>query len=437
MGRTPFYKHTSILLAVAFASGVGVGSLSDSLRNSELNASVIQNSAFVRSIGRSPSMVGGVGQVLAYGVVDGEVIQDLGADSEDVSPDDPRAVAEPLPVPEKEMPTVAHPKRTEHIICDFEQPKKPVYKATPLTQSQTFSAQSGDIIRVSLAYKNDGNMPWFADDSGCQHSVLQLGTTRELDRESVFYSDGEGSGWFDRNRISLIAGRVDPGEEAIFSFDMRIPERSDLYREYFAAMIPGAKWIEASESYLDIEVGEPYDRSILLQKMNYLNSSTGADVIDLDASKSVEVDLSEQRAYVKLGDYVVRSFLVSSGVKKYPTPVGNYHVEFKQPVRIAAASPFYIMPVFQGLVRDGYTFVGYGFHALPSLGNAGLRAKINAALAKGEPVPTEWFTSDSFWTEARDHIGTPRSHGCVRFLPDDANFVYAFTEIGTKVIVKP
>lgn len=435
MTKTPFYKHTSILLAVAFVSGVGVGSLTDSLQTKELSASVIQNSAFVRSIGHSSS-VRGVGEVLAYSVSEGDVIQDLGADSEDVSPDDPRATPEVLPVPEKETSSVAHPRRLEPVSCDFEKPVKPVYKATPLTANQSFSAQQGDVIQVSISYKNDGNMPWFADDSGCQSSVLQLGTTRELDRESIFYSDSNGSGWFEKNRISMSEGRVDPGQEATFSFDMRIPDESDLYREYFSIMVPGVKWIQDSESYIDIEVGEPYDRATLLKKMNFLNSSVGANSIDLDAEKSVEIDLSEQRAYVKLGDYVVRSFLVSSGAKKYPTPVGQYHIEFKQPVRIAAAPPFYIMPVFQGLVRDGYTFVGYGFHALPSLGSPALRAKIKAALAKGEPVPTEWFTSDSFWTEARDHIGTPRSHGCVRFLPDDANFVYQFTEIGTKVIVR-
>jgi|GEM_PF-2331619 lipoprotein-anchoring transpeptidase ErfK/SrfK len=435
MTRKPFYQHTSILLAIAFVSGVGVGSLTDSLQTEELSASVIQNSAFVRSIGHSSS-VREVGEVLAYNVSDGDVIRDLGADSEDVSSDDPRATPEVLPVPEKETPSTAHPKRTEPVLCDFEKPAKPVYKATPLTASQSFSAEPGDLIRVSLSYKNDGNMPWFADDSGCQSSVLQLGTTRELDRESLFYSDGIGSGWFEKNRVSMSEGRVDPGQEATFSFDMRVPDENDLYREYFSAMVPGAKWIENSESYLDIEVGEPYDRTTLLKKMNYLNSSVRADAIDLDAEKSIEVDLSEQRANVKLGDYVVRSFLVSSGAKKHPTPIGNYHIEFKQPVRIAADPPFYIMPVFQGLVRDGYSFVGYGFHALPSLGSSALRAKIKAALGKGERVPTEWFSDDSFWTEARDHIGTPRSHGCVRFLPDDANFVYEFSEIGTKVIVK-
>lgn len=435
--KTPLYKHTSMLLAVAFVAGVGIGSVSDTLKSTELQTSVIQNSAYIRSLGKRSS-VPSVGKTLAYAVSEGELIPDLAGEATDLTPDDLRPVEEKkLPVPELKKDTTPSAKPVVAVDCTYDQPAKPVYKATPVTQSQSFSAETGDLIHVSVVYKNDGNIPWFSDTSGCKSSVVQLGTTRELDRESAFYHNDVESGWVSSNRVGLETARVNPGEEGIFSFDMQTPVVEDLYREYFSVLVPGVKWLEKSESYLDIEVGSPYDRSTLLQKMNFLNSSVGASMIDLLAPRSLDVDLSEQRAYVKLGDYVVREFLMSSGAKKTPTPVGNYHIGFKDQVRIGGASPFYIMPNFQGLIRDGKgtRFIGYGFHALPSLGNATLRNKIRKALSLGEVVPVEWFASDSLWSEALDHIGTPRSHGCVRFLPSDAQFVFDFTEVGTPVVI--
>ena len=79
-------------------------------------------------------------------------------------------------------------------------------------------------------------------------------------------------------------------------------------------------------------------------------------------------------------------------------------------MRIGAKPPHYVMPKFM-MFRQG----GYGIHALPSLSRKG---------------------GDVFWTEARSHIGRPVSHGCIRVLPEDANFVYDFAEVGTPVDVQ-
>jgi len=56
---------------------------------------------------------------------------------------------------------------------------------------------------------------------------------------------------------------------------------------------------------------------------------------------------------------------------------------------------------------------GYGIHALPSLAN----------------------DRGVFWREALSHIGSPRSHGCIRLLPKDAEFAYNFADVGTTVTV--
>ncbi|MEK7136820.1 MAG: L,D-transpeptidase, partial [Patescibacteria group bacterium] len=57
----------------------------------------------------------------------------------------------------------------------------------------------------------------------------------------------------------------------------------------------------------------------------------------------------------------------------------------------------------------------HGFHALPYLGKSP--------------------ESSGFWQEARSHIGIPVSHGCIRLLPEDAENVYEWVEVGTKVYI--
>lgn len=112
--------------------------------------------------------------------------------------------------------------------------------------------------------------------------------------------------------------------------------------------------------------------------------------------------------YIKIGDQLIRTFPVSTGKASTPTPRGHYAIKLKQEVRVGGEAPHYIMPKFQ-LFRGG----GYGIHAIPSLAN----------------------DRGVFWKEALNHIGSARSHGCIRLLPDDAEFAYNFTDIGTKLEV--
>ncbi len=125
-------------------------------------------------------------------------------------------------------------------------------------------------------------------------------------------------------------------------------------------------------------------------------------------NKKIIIDISEQRMYLKLGAMTLKSFPISTGTTRTPTPIGTTSIHFKQEVRVAHSSPHYIMPKFMQF-RSG----GYGIHALPSLAN----------------------DRGVFWREALNHIGTRRSHGCVRLLPNDANFTYDFADVGMPVQV--
>jgi len=223
--------------------------------------------------------------------------------------------------------------------------------------------------------------------------------------------------------------KVDPGQIGVFEFTIKTPDETDVYREFFGLVVEGKEWMKNSETMIDFYNNDVnYTPNDLRLLSSYLIRSGRFSDLDLNAEKSIEVDLSEQKMYLRLGDQLIRVFRISSGAPATPTPTGKFSIGFKQKVRIASGDIPYIMPKWQTVYN------GVGIHALPILGNARLRAKIKE-LAPDEDVPVEWFKEDVLWTEAVNHIGTPVSHGCIRLLPEDADFAYEFTEEGTPVLI--
>jgi hypothetical protein len=58
----------------------------------------------------------------------------------------------------------------------------------------------------------------------------------------------------------------------------------------------------------------------------------------------------------------------------------------------------------------------FGLHGLPYLGRAA--------------------EDSAYWREARAHIGIPVSHGCIRFLPEEAAEIYEWADVGTPVFIR-
>lgn len=435
MARNSFPFSTSRILAalvIAFFTGSGVGYIGQLVSPSLLETAVIQRSALIRRVA-SIDVTKRPGELIAYHTAANGVLID------DFVADDPEGIAEEeavvTPSKEKEIPKPKKVEPSRHVPekpktdCTLESPAKPLYQGSVLPTKKLYRGAPGKSVDVTLLIENTGNMSWFSDESGCSSYVpVQLGTSRERDRDSVFFSDAEETNWLSPNRIVMESSRVDPGESAVFHFPVHLPETEDIYREYFTLVLPGIQWIDSTELSVDFVVGEPYPTGEMLRRFNFLNNSSSGNVIDFDASKKIDVDISDQVMRVKLGDYVIRQFPVSTGTTKNPTPMAKWKVKFKQQWRIGAKSPYYIMPKFMGLDR-GHGFEGFGFHALPSMGNATLRARIRE-LGPDTVIPTEWFEDDSMWSEARDHIGSRRSHGCIRLLPEDASFLFDFLEEG-------
>ncbi len=270
-------------------------------------------------------------------------------------------------------------------------------------------SKPNEIEKVVVYIQNTGTIPFYSDDSGCDfRPIARLGTEKYKDRESVFYTENsdKDTGWIAPHRIKLDQEIVKPGEKGSFTFYIKAPEDNALYREYFDIVLEGKKWME-KPFVVNFDVGTYLNEK--RDYVKYVDTTRRIGPEDINGEKSIEVSIAEQRMFLKVGDIIIRQFPVSSGKYSTPTPYGKTQILNKQDVRVGGAWPHYIMPQWM-MFRSG----GYGIHALPSLS----------------------FDNGYFWTEALNHIGTRRSHGCIRLLPNDAVFAYEFGEVGMSVIVR-
>jgi len=297
--------------------------------------------------------------------------------------------------------------------CQYVEPEKEVLNAKLITVRRQLKVDKGEIFRVKVFLKNTGNTPWFSVNSSCSGSKMSLGLDSPRDRESdlrpkTFIKD---SNFKTGTRIYMDQDRINPGEIASFTFYLEAPNVEDVYKEFFTPVIEGKGWIDSARFSFEVFIGESEDSMKVIREKILLSEESGSvKELDLDADRKIIVDISEQRMYLYLGEKQVRTFRVSTGKASTPTPYGETKITLKQEVRVGHEYPHYVMPYFM-MFRAG----GYGFHALPSLGNDG----------------------GLFWTEARNHIGIPVSHGCIRILPENAKWLFDFIPISTTVIVRP
>ncbi len=272
----------------------------------------------------------------------------------------------------------------------------------------------GELFKIKIYILNTGNVTWFGDKSLCDNQpFFRLGTNKLKDRLSIIwpnifhFSDTQLEfNWLSGNRIKMNQEVVPPGQIATFEFYSIAPYENDVYMEYFSPLFEGMMWLDNISIPIQLNVGD-----IEEEKRGYIpfmNISTSLKDLDLD-QKSILVDISDQKMYVKAGDRILYTFPVSTGAYDTPTPLGKTKIYFKQDVRVGAKPPHYIMPKYLAFRSNG----AYAIHALPSLR----------------------FDGGSFWQEAFDHIGSRRSHGCIRLLPEHADIVFDFTDIGTPVEV--
>ncbi|MBA4336520.1 hypothetical protein C0416_01970 [bacterium] len=282
---------------------------------------------------------------------------------------------------------------------------KPSYDFEFLGTKKNLSFEKEELAEVTIYIKNTGTIPMFSDESGCTlRPTARLGTARDRDRDSAIFVNKDG--WQSPNRLRMDQKVLNPGEKGSFTFTAKMPSEEGIYKEYFDLVLEGKQWMN-KEFAVSFDVGEYIAEN--RDYLQYVDKSGRITKDDLNGEKSIEIVIATQKMYLKVGSIVIREFPVSTGTYKTPTPYGETKILNKQEVRVSGAWPHYIMPKWMGF-RAG----GYGIHALPSIR----------------------YDNGYYWREALSHIGTRRSHGCIRLLPKDAEFAYGFGEIGTKVTVR-
>lgn len=122
---------------------------------------------------------------------------------------------------------------------------------------------------------------------------------------------------------------------------------------------------------------------------------------DPGVRKQIKVDLSLQKAFLFENGEFLREFNVSSGKIDTPTPKGTFSVVYKQDMLYSKIAGCWLA-FWVGFTQDGK----YGFHETPVCD--GIR-------------------------EGENEIGQPASAGCLRLKLGEAEQLYNWAEVGTKV----
>jgi len=134
---------------------------------------------------------------------------------------------------------------------------------------------------------------------------------------------------------------------------------------------------------------------------------SGAALAPSSGGKRIVINLSEQHLYAYQGDWLVYSFVVSSGVAPTCTRIGQFRVQSKIPKAYGAAWNFW-MPHWLGIYWAGSA--ENGIHALPVLPNG-----------------------QTIWA---GNLGRPTSYGCIVLGTYEAQLLYNWADIGTPVSIR-
>lgn len=113
--------------------------------------------------------------------------------------------------------------------------------------------------------------------------------------------------------------------------------------------------------------------------------------------KWIEVDLSRQRVMAHQGAKVVRTFVVSTGTRWHPTPVGRFRIYARLRSTTMSGPGYYLRHVPHTM----YFYRGYGLHG-------------------------------TYW---HHNFGHPMSHGCINLKRGDAGWLFRWAPRGTLVVI--
>ncbi|MEP6956558.1 MAG: L,D-transpeptidase family protein [Chthoniobacterales bacterium] len=138
---------------------------------------------------------------------------------------------------------------------------------------------------------------------------------------------------------------------------------------------------------------------------------------------SVEVDVSEQKAYLLRGRRTIAASRISSGREGHDTPIGRFRVIRKDEEHRSSLYGSYV-DIASGRVLRGNVDVRK-------------QRKPRGTRFVGASMPFFVEFSPSYGLHAGYLPGVPASHGCIRMPYWKARQFYRATQIGTPVVVRP
>jgi lipoprotein-anchoring transpeptidase ErfK/SrfK len=127
-------------------------------------------------------------------------------------------------------------------------------------------------------------------------------------------------------------------------------------------------------------------------------AAEAAPAASVGTGKEIVVVLHEQKVYAYQNGKLVHSSLASTGIARYPTPVGRFRIYTKY-ISTLMTGPGYYLP---NVPYTMYFYAGYGLHG-------------------------------TYW---HNNFGHPMSHGCVNLPTSEARWLYEWAPVGTPVTVK-
>jgi len=271
--------------------------------------------------------------------------------------------------------------------------KDPVYAYEVVNKSPDLKIEINQTATLSLKIRNTGNITLYADGA----NPLYLAASHPEDRKSVFYNDNL-KGWISANRIKMIQKSIEPDGTADFTFQIKAPNKSGIYREFFTPVLEKIQWLDDTKIYWDITVTDPKKPDEKL-----------AITVAGEPVKYIKIKLSEQNLYAYEDNEVVYKFQTSTGRPGMETPTGDYAIQNKFPVQYSPEYELY-MDNWMAITPSG----SMGIHSLPY-----------------------WIYKDgSHVYEDADHLGTPISHGCIRVSLVNSKLLYDWAEVGIPVFIE-
>lgn len=204
-----------------------------------------------------------------------------------------------------------------------------------------FYAEQSEEAWVDL--KNTGNIIW----RNYGENKIYLGTAGPQDRQSLFSNDGR------KTRLGYLEEReIRPGETGHFILPLTAPNRRGIFKEGFAPVIEGIKWLEDKGMNFRIIVKEPVHKLEFSKTERTVTYDPGEErSLTINYENKSDVSWEKDEIYFKLGgDYqelgiTDNTILLDEAISKGKS--GSVKLDFKTPFK-RGLYKISVIPVIRG-----------------------------------------------------------------------------------------